>query len=88
MPAKGPFDSAHETRRVRHFASSIDLLTLRYEGGVQIEMTDNNSSQEAPPLERQKWEAEKTFREREIAIKEREQANQEAELDLKRKEQA
>jgi tetratricopeptide (TPR) repeat protein len=35
-------------------------------------------------FEREKWEAEKTFREREISIKEREQANKEAELDLKK----
>jgi V8-like Glu-specific endopeptidase len=51
-------------------------------------MTVNNSSQEALPSDREKWETDKTFREREIAVKEREQANREAELDLKRKEQA
>lgn len=39
-------------------------------------------------LEREKWEAERTFREREVAIKEREQNNTEAELALKQAEQS
>jgi V8-like Glu-specific endopeptidase len=51
-------------------------------------MTTNNPQQEEQSFEHEKWQAEKAFRERELSIKEREQVNGEAELELKRKEQA
>jgi hypothetical protein len=51
-------------------------------------MSLQDNPKETPTFEREKWEVERTFRDREILIKEREQVTKEAELDLKRKEQA
>src|SRR5947209_4746615 len=42
---------------------------------------------EDPEFEREKWDDEKKFRDREIVVKEREQATQAAELELKQNEQ-
>ena len=49
---------------------------------------DTRPTRASDSLEREKWEAERAFREREIAIKEREQEKQEADLALAQKERA
>ncbi|MEK6335297.1 MAG: trypsin-like peptidase domain-containing protein [Acidobacteriota bacterium] len=50
-------------------------------------MTDSDNPAESKSVEREKWEAEKAFREREVTIKEKELATREAELEIKRNEQ-
>ena len=50
--------------------------------------TQPDTGHPASLLERDKWEAEKSFRAREIAVKEREQATKESALDLQKKDQA
>jgi hypothetical protein len=49
-------------------------------------MEDRHRFERQPPGEREKWEAEASFREREISVREQEQRIREAELELKRKE--
>ncbi|HEX8265721.1 MAG TPA: trypsin-like peptidase domain-containing protein [Pyrinomonadaceae bacterium] len=54
---------------------------------MQANINENNLGFDTT-FEQQKWEAEKSFREREIIVQEREQKSREAEIELKRKEQA
>lgn len=51
-------------------------------------MSEDDERKLFPPLGQQKWEAERGFREREVAAKERELTLQEADMDLRRKAEA
>lgn len=55
---------------------------------MQADINENNLGYDIATFEREKWETEKSFREREIVVQEREQKSREAELELKHKEQA
>jgi hypothetical protein len=63
-------------------------ILLRVGDRTQAPSSGNGDPTATHAFECEKWEAERTFREREISIKEREQAIKEAELTLKKEEHA
>ena len=68
------------------FVTALSLAILAQNVGA-TKPPPNNTDVVTSVSDREKWETEKAFREREISIREREQVTNEAELKLKEKEQ-